>query len=82
MSLVDVSCRGCKYFYEGFDLSGPVDLCEFYLTKGIHRGCPAGEGCGRYIKSTSHDNDKRRALQRKIYIDIMRIRARRLGKNG
>lgn len=82
MSLVDESCRGCKYLYEGFDLSGPVDLCEFYLIRGIHRGCPAGGGCNRYMKSAKSDRDKRRALQRKIYADVMRIRARRLRKNG
>lgn len=82
MSLVDKSCRGCKYLYEGFDPGGPVDLCEFYLIKGIHRGCPAGKGCVQYVRSTSRDSDKRRALQRKIYADIMRIRERRHRKNG
>jgi len=82
MSLVDESCRDCKYLYEGFDLSGPVDLCEFYLIRGIHRGSPAGEGCKRYLKSAKSDRDKRRALQRRIYADVMRMRARGLRKNG
>lgn len=82
MSLVDVSCRDCKYFYEGFDLSGPVDLCEFYLLSGIHRGCPAGEGCARHLKSKGSESKRKRMLQRAIYADVMRMRERRSEKRG
>lgn len=82
MSLVDESCRDCRYFYEGFEPGGPVELCEFYLLRGIHRGCPAGEGCVRYLKSPGRGGDRKRALQRRIYADIMRARERRRRKKS
>ncbi len=48
MSVCDKTCRSCIYSSTVSETE-PV-TCDYILVTGNRRGCPAGEGCERYIK--------------------------------
>lgn len=60
MSVCDSTCRSCIYSSTVSETE-PV-TCDYILVTGNRRGCPAGEGCERYIKG-----DRAPSIDQQLY---------------
>ena len=52
--ICDLWCEGCDFLPK----DGPV-YCDFLLTAGRRRGCPAGTGCTERQRPTAYKTDRR-----------------------
>ena len=60
MSLVDEKhCQKCRFY------SPQTHTCDYYLRMEERRGCPAGKGCTRFVKSKKEKDVLRLPPERK-----------------
>ena len=56
MSTINVRCRTCAYY------SSTTPSCDYIIITGKVRGCPAGEGCKRYVCNKASEIKRRNSI--------------------
>lgn len=71
MSKLDARCRGCEYFFLGWDFDGRLSLCEYILKVGVPRPCPAGRECTAYAPRVARERTEacKMSISRLIRVD-------------